>query len=121
MVRVARGVPRRLSSDAIISRGRPPPGHLSRKSAITRGDERSGLILATQLHPRLKTCRIPRQMTNKRLGRVVKLGRSMAVVLPNDRTRGNEIEPGDELEIEYDGRVSVNAPVKRRREDEPRE
>jgi len=58
-------------------------------------------------------------MTNKRFGKVVKLGRSMAVVLPKDWTRGNDVEPGDELEIEYDGRVSVNAPVKKPREAEP--
>lgn len=52
-------------------------------------------------------------MTNKRFGKVVKLGRSMAVVLPKDWTRGNNVEPGDELEIVYDGRVSVSAPVKK--------
>ena len=86
---------------------------------MTWGVERSGRILANQLHPRLKSCRIPRQMTNKRFGKVVKLGRSMAVVLPKDWTRGNGVEPGDELEIEYDGRVSVNAPVKKPREGEP--
>ncbi len=95
------------------SRGRQPPDHRSRKSAITWGVERFGLILATQVHPRPKTCRMPIQMTNKRFGKVVKLGRSMAVVLPKDWTRGNAVEPGDEVEIEYDGRVSVNAPAKR--------
>ncbi len=46
-------------------------------------------------------------MTNKRFGKVVKLGRSMAVVLPRDWTRGNDLAPGDEIEIWYDGEVRV--------------
>ncbi len=48
-------------------------------------------------------------MASKRFGKVVKLGRSLAVVLPKDWTRGNDVQPGDAVKIEYDGVVSVTA------------
>ena len=57
----------------------------------------------------LKLC----QMTNKRFAKAVRLGRSLAVILPVDWVRGHELAPGDLLTVEYDGRVSVSAPVKR--------
>jgi hypothetical protein len=37
------------------------------------------------------------------------LNRSIAAVLPRDWVRWNEIEPGDLLEIEYDGQVQISA------------
>ena len=48
---------------------------------------------------------------NKRRGRVHRLGGSLAVTLPIDWTRGNEVKKGDELEIEYDGAVTVKPPA----------
>ena len=46
-------------------------------------------------------------MPSKREGRAVRLNRSLAAVLPADWVRWNEIEPGDLLEIEYDGEVQI--------------
>jgi len=66
--------------------------------------------------PPLKLC----HMTNKRTARAVRLGRSLAVVLPKDWVRGHGLEPGDLLTVEYDGRVNVSAPLKHR-EGEPDE
>ncbi len=46
---------------------------------------------------------------NKRTGKVVRLNRSLAVVLPKDWTRGQELQAGDEVEIVYNGCVKVEA------------
>lgn len=46
-------------------------------------------------------------MTNKRVGKVVNMGRSMGLVLPKDWTAGNDLHPGDSVEIAYDGVVRV--------------
>jgi antitoxin component of MazEF toxin-antitoxin module len=47
---------------------------------------------------------------NKRKGRVHRVGGSLVITLPVDWIRGNEVRKGDELEIEYDGDVTVKAP-----------
>lgn len=44
---------------------------------------------------------------NRRNARVFRIGRSQAVVLPRDWCDGNKIEPGQEVEILYDGIVRV--------------
>ena len=46
---------------------------------------------------------------NKRKARVLRINKSLAVVLPKDWTRGMEVEAGDEVEIVYDGQVSIRA------------
>jgi len=45
---------------------------------------------------------------NKRFGKVVKVHKSYAVVLPVDWCRGNEINGGSEVEICYDGVVKIS-------------
>ena len=42
----------------------------------------------------------------------MKLGNATAVVLPVDWVRGHKIECGDELEVRYDGAVTIRAPDK---------
>jgi hypothetical protein len=46
-------------------------------------------------------------MPSRREGRAIRLNRSMVAVLPKDWVRWNEIEPGDRLDIVYDGEVRV--------------
>lgn len=55
----------------------------------------------------------PCHMTNKRTAKAVRLGRSLAVILPVDWVRGHELQKGDLLTVEYNGHVSVSAPLKR--------
>jgi bifunctional DNA-binding transcriptional regulator/antitoxin component of YhaV-PrlF toxin-antitoxin module len=48
----------------------------------------------------------------------MKSGRhSLVVVLPKDWVRGHGIEQGDELEVQYDGFVTVKAPLKEEEKD----
>lgn len=56
---------------------------------------------------------MPLPMPSKRQGRAVRLNRSTAAVLPKDWVRWNRIEPGDLLEIEYDGEVLIRSVKKR--------
>ncbi len=49
-------------------------------------------------------------MPSKRDAKVVLLGGSYVVFLPRDWCRGNGVEKGSVLEIEYDGDVVVRAP-----------
>ncbi len=51
-------------------------------------------------------------MPSRREGRAIRSNRSMVVVLPKDWVRWNEIEPGDLLEIVYDGEVLVRSTKK---------
>ena len=46
---------------------------------------------------------------NRRTAKVLRVNKSLAVVLPKDWTRGMEVEAGDEVEIVYDGQVSIRA------------
>lgn len=48
-------------------------------------------------------------MPSLREGRAIKLNRSTAAILPKDWVRWNRIEPGDLLEIEYDGEVLIRS------------
>ena len=54
---------------------------------------------------------------NRRTAKVLRVNKSLAVVLPKDWTRGMEVEAGDEVEIVYDGQVTIRA----KREAEPDE
>lgn len=49
-------------------------------------------------------------MSSKREAKVVKLGSSYAVFLPQDWCRGNGVEKGSIVPIEYDGDVVVKPP-----------
>jgi len=49
-------------------------------------------------------------MPSKRNAKVVRLGKSLAIFLPADWVRGNEIEKGTVLEIAYDDVVTVKPP-----------
>lgn len=44
---------------------------------------------------------------NMRRAKALRNGKSLAVILPADWVRGNEIGPGDEVEVWYDGDVRV--------------
>jgi len=46
---------------------------------------------------------------NKRTAKVLRINKSLAVVLPKDWTRGMDVEAGDEVDILYDGQVSIRA------------
>ncbi len=47
---------------------------------------------------------------NRRNAKVLRIGpSSLAVVLPKDWTRGMDIDAGDEVEMVYNGRVSIRA------------
>lgn len=48
---------------------------------------------------------------NRRRAKVYQVGGSYAVILPRDWIRGNEVEKGDTLTIEYDGAVIVKPPT----------
>jgi antitoxin component of MazEF toxin-antitoxin module len=48
-------------------------------------------------------------MSNRRNAKAVRVGKSLAVILPADWVRGHDLGPGDPLTVEYDGRVSVRA------------
>ena len=47
---------------------------------------------------------------NKRKCRTMRVGNSIVVVLPKDWTRGQEIGPGDTLDVAYDGIVEFSVP-----------
>lgn len=47
---------------------------------------------------------------NKRKCRAMRVGNSLVVVLPKDWTRGQEIGPGDTLDVVYDGIVEFSVP-----------
>ena len=49
---------------------------------------------------------------NLRKGKAVRLGKATAIILPTDWVRGHGIEGGDELQIRYDGVVTIRAPRK---------
>lgn len=51
-------------------------------------------------------------MTSKRTTRTFKIGGSQAIVLPCDWLRGNDIRPGDEVELLYNGIVRIR-PLRR--------
>jgi len=46
---------------------------------------------------------------NARKARVIKLGNSLAVVLPKDWTRGMDVEQGQLVEMVYNGEVHIIA------------
>jgi antitoxin component of MazEF toxin-antitoxin module len=46
---------------------------------------------------------------NLRRARPFRNGSSLAVILPADWVRGNGVEPGDEVELAYDGIVRIRA------------
>jgi antitoxin component of MazEF toxin-antitoxin module len=50
---------------------------------------------------------------NARKCRTIRLGESLVVVLPKDWTRGNDLGPGDELSVEYNGLVKFRLPKPR--------
>lgn len=47
---------------------------------------------------------------NRRTARVLRSGGALAVVLPADWVRGNGVQAGDQVEVEYDGFVRVSLP-----------
>jgi antitoxin component of MazEF toxin-antitoxin module len=49
-----------------------------------------------------------RRVMSRRTGTAIRIGRSLAVILPKDWTRGNELEAGDRILIEYDSDVRVS-------------
>jgi antitoxin component of MazEF toxin-antitoxin module len=53
---------------------------------------------------------------NRRHAKTVKLGASQAIILPADWIRGNEIQPGDSLEVSYNGMVKVSVPKKQEKD-----
>ena len=44
---------------------------------------------------------------NKRDGKIMRMNKSLGVILPKDWTRGNELEAGDVVEITYDEIVRI--------------
>ena len=50
---------------------------------------------------------------SERTAKAVRLGKSLAVILPKDWTRGMNLQAGDLLTVEYDEEVRVR-PVQRR-------
>lgn len=74
-------------------------------SAICNGHF-SGAMLSPGISPGIGA------VMNKRTGKTVRLGRSLAIILPRDWTRGMEVEAGDEVDIVYDGEVRVRARAK---------
>ena len=46
---------------------------------------------------------------NARKARVIRLGNSLAVILPKDWTRGMEVERGQLIEMVYNGEVRIIA------------
>ncbi len=53
-------------------------------------------------------------MTAERVAKVRRVGpASLAVVIPKDWCRGNEIEQGDDVLVRYDGEVHINVLPKR--------
>ena len=56
---------------------------------------------------------------NARKCKAIRLGESLAVVLPKDWARGNEVEAGDTLDLKYDGKVSISVPEIREKVGEP--
>lgn len=46
---------------------------------------------------------------NLRIRRIYRTGKSVAITLPPDWLRGNDLGPGDEVEIWYDGDIIVRA------------
>jgi len=55
---------------------------------------------------------------NLRIRRIYTSGKATVVTLPPDWLRGNNLGPGDQVEIRYDGEVHIR-PVKEPREAEP--
>ena len=45
--------------------------------------------------------------TNLRVRRIYRTGKSVAITLPPDWLRGNDLGPGDEVEIRYDGEIHI--------------
>ncbi len=48
---------------------------------------------------------------NRRRSKIIKLGSSLAVILPKDWTRGMDIEQGQLVELVYNGEVRI-VPIK---------
>ena len=55
---------------------------------------------------------------NLRVRRIYRTGKSVAITLPPDWLRGNRLEPGDEVEIRYNGEIHIRP---KPREGEPDE
>ena len=49
---------------------------------------------------------------NLRVRRIYRTGKSIAITLPPDWLRGNDLGPGDEIEIWYDGEIRIRKRAK---------
>ena len=55
-------------------------------------------------------------MPSLRVRKIRRTGDSLSVGLPPDWLRYNKLEPGDEVEVEYDGEIRIRP---KRQEDKP--